>query len=528
MKTDIAILGSGTGGCAAALAAAEAGRSVVMTSPNGWIGGQLTAQMVPPDEHWAVERYGCTRSYRQFRNKVRSYYLNNYPLLPKFRDDPYFNPGGGRVSRLCFEPRVGLAVLWEMLMRHISSGKLKILHYHIPVACQTEADRIQSVELRDLRSGQTVFLEASHYLDATELGDLLPLCGEDYVTGAESQSETGEPHALVGPANPEDVQAFTWCMAISCDHTESPDTDRYRIDPPAQYQRWKNYIPQLTPPWPGHLFSWQTVLPPTLEPFTRELFEQSSNGVCSLWRYRQIISREHFCDSLNTYDTTCVNWPQNDYLEGNVIDKPPHLVEKYLEESRQLTLSLFYWLQNDAPRSDGGQGYGNLFPRPDLTGNHLGLAQEPYFRESRRIKGLFTVTENHVGKEARGGRKAEQFADSVGVGYYRIDLHPSSAGRNYIDLDSLPFQIPLGALIPQKTGNLLAAAKNISVTHIANGCYRLHPVEWNIGEAAGALAAFCLAKNCPARKVWEEQHLVQEFQSMLLKRGVDLEWPTIG
>jgi len=48
--------------------------------------------------------------------------------------------------------------------------------------------------------------------------------------------------------------------------------------------------------------------------------------------------------------------------------------------------------------------------------------------------------------------------------------------------------------------NLLPACKNLGVTHITNGCYRLHPVEWNIGEAVGALAAFCVRKNaCRAR-----------------------------
>src|SRR5439155_18948690 len=87
----------------------------------------------------------------------------------------------------------------------------------------------------------------------------------------------------------------------------------------------------------------------------------------------------------------------------------------------------------------------------------------------------------------------ESFSDSVGVGSYRIDLHPSSGGDNYLDVSSLPFQIPLGALIPRRVENLLPACKNLGVTHITNGCYRLHPVEWNIGEAAGALAAFLRA-----------------------------------
>src|SRR5206468_9538617 len=67
-----------------------------------------------------------------------------------------------------------------------------------------------------------------------------------------------------------------------------------------------------------------------------------------------------------------------------------------------------------------------------------------------------------------------------------IYLHPSSGGDNYIDVSSLPFQIPLGSLIPKRVENLLPACKNLGTTHITNGCYRLHPVEWNIGESAGA------------------------------------------
>src|SRR5204863_5206610 len=135
--------------------------------------------------------------------------------------------------------------------------------------------------------------------------------------------------------------------------------------------------------------------------------------------------------------------------------------------------------------------------RPDLVGTDDGLAKAPYVRESRRIEAEFTVVEQHVGTEIRRRTlktqdvQAEPFADSVGVGSYRIDLHPSTGGDNYIDISSLPFQVPLGALIPRRVENLLPACKNLGTTHITNGCFRLHPVEWAIGEAAGALAAFC-------------------------------------
>jgi len=119
---------------------------------------------------------------------------------------------------------------------------------------------------------------------------------------------------------------------------------------------------------------------------------------------------------------------------------------------------------------------------------------------------------------------AESFPDTVGIGSYRIDLHPSSGGDNYIDVSSLPFQIPLGSLIPQRIENLLPACKNLGTTHITNGCYRLHPVEWNIGESVGALIAYCLAKKEPPRAIRRNEKLLKDYQAELVKAGVELEW----
>ena len=163
--------------------------------------------------------------------------------------------------------------------------------------------------------------------------------------------------------------------------------------------------------------------------------------------------------------------------------------------------------------------------RPDVVGTRDGLTKSPYIRESRRIKALFTIREQDISAAARqGGTCAVQFADSVGIGYYRIDLHPSTGGDNYIDVEALPFQIPLGALIPVRVDNFLAACKNIGTTHITNGCYRLHPVEWNIGEAAGALAARCLATGERPRAIYESTRLREEFQACLVERGIELAW----
>jgi hypothetical protein len=56
-------------------------------------------------------------------------------------------------------------------------------------------------------------LRGDFFADATELGDLLPITKTEYVSGAESQKETGEPHAPEHAA-PANHQAFTCCFAM--------------------------------------------------------------------------------------------------------------------------------------------------------------------------------------------------------------------------------------------------------------------------------------------------------------------------
>jgi hypothetical protein len=145
-----------------------------------------------------------------------------------------------------------------------------------------------------------------------------------------------------------------------------------------------------------------------------------------------------------------------------------------------------------------------------------GLAKALYIRESRRIVGERTVLEQELGTA---------YEDSVGIGAYRIDLHPSTGGDPYIDVACPPFRIPLGALIPVRIENLLAGAKDIATTHVTNGAYRLHPVEWNAGEAAGHLAAFCSGRGTLPRAVRADPALLREFQDELVAAGVELAWP---
>lgn len=530
MHADVLVVGGGTGGVAAALGALRAGRSVILTEEYDWLGGQLTSQAVPPDEHTWIEQFGATASYRALRDGIRDYYRRHYPLTAAARAKPDLNPGAGHVSRLCHEPRVAVAVIEALLAPYRGAGRLTVLQPYRPVAAETDGDRVTSVTVERPGGGEPLVLTAPYVLDATETGELLPLTGTEYVTGFESGAETGEPSAP-DEAQPLNMQAVSYCFAV--DHVDGDHT----IDRPGSYGFWRDYEPEF---WGAPLLSWRAPHPRTLELVEREFTpnpgddplavvadQRRSGGDTNLWTFRRIAARDQFAPGAYASDVTLVNWPMIDYFEAPVVDVPDAAAR--LAEARGLSLSLLYWMQTEAPRPDGGTGFPGLRLRGDVTGGGAdGLAMAPYIRESRRIRAEYTVVEQDLSLDARGGKGAVRYADSAGIGMYRIDLHPSTGRDTYIDVPSSPFEIPLGALLPRRTENLLPAGKNIGTTHITNGCYRLHPVEWNIGEAAGLLAAHCVEHGLTPRAVRNTPRLLQDFQRTLTAHGVELRWPDIS
>ncbi len=522
MKTDVLIIGGSLGGVAAALAAARMGCNVILTEETSWIGGQATTQGIPLDEHPWSERYGRTQSYADFRDGVRDYYRRHYPLTAAARADRNLNPGAGWVSKLCFEPRVGLAVLYEMLAPHLSAGRIVILTRHHPVAVSMEGDHARAVTVLDETSGAQRTLTAPYILDATELGDLLELGRIESVIGAESRDETGEPLAVDGPAEPHEQMVFTHVFAL--DHFPGED---HIIDKPRDYDFWKQArshrgdFPKLTLP---DLFGAQH----------DHLGRPPKPGayVASTWNFRRMLCRDNFVPGAFPSDVTVAIWPINEYHLGVLCGVTPEERRKHLEAARQLSLSTIHWLQTEAPNpATGGQGYPGLRPRGDFFGTGDGLAQAPYIRESRRIKAEFTVLEQHFRTDQPETKNGPvKYPDSVGLSGYRVDIHkPTAPGKPSITEVSHGKhwlqQIPLGALIPVRVENLLPACKNLGVTHVTNGAFRVHPTEWNIGESAGALAAFCLARKLTPRQVRNTPRHLTGFQRELERQGVELDWP---
>jgi hypothetical protein len=536
VRADVVIVGGGLGGVAAAIAVCRSGRTAVLTEETDWLGGQLTSQAVPPDEHPWVEQFGVTASYRALRDGIRDHYRRVYPLRQEAAALPDLNPGAGRVSKLCHEPRVAVAVIDELLQPYRSAGRLTVLLEQRPVAARTDGDRCTDVTVES-PDGRHTRLVGAFVLDATETGEVLPLAGVEHVVGAEARSEHDEPHAPE-TAQPGNQQGITFCFAVS--HHEGED---HTIDRPSMYDFWRSYQPDF---WPAPLLGFLAPDPRTLEAHPRTFepnpdtdplavsADQSADaGDKELWGFRRILARKLFTEGAFDSDICLVNWPLNDYWLKPVIgtgeDRAADsaTAEQAVHEARQLSLSVLYWLQTEAPRADGGTGFPGLKLRDDVTGGEEGLAKAPYIRESRRIKAVTTIREQDVAAEIVGVTGRTRYRDSVGVGSYRLDLHPSTGGDNYVDVPSVPFEIPLGALVPQRVRNLLPAGKDLGTTHITNGCYRLHPVEWNVGEVAGALAVHCIEHGLDPQDVQADDDRFTVFAAELDRAGVERHWPEV-
>jgi hypothetical protein len=510
---EVLVVGGGTGGIAAACAAARAGRRVCLFEETDWVGGQMTAQGVSAlDEHEHIERFGGTRSYYALREAIRRHYR---ALSPALAGQPHPNPGNCWVTRLAFEPRVALDALLAMAAPHIDAGRLRIATRTRVVSAEVAHRRIASVLAVGLDEPRWLRVRPRIVIDATELGDLLPLVGAEYTVGAESKAQTGEPHAQPLEPRAHCVQSFTYTFVL-----ENTGPGRsHVIAKPEKYEHYRDAQPYSLRihVQGGEIYGEETRW------LAYEMLEQAPGTRGGLWTYRRLIDRKNFPTAYPN-DISMLNWPGNDYRDGSLIDRAPLDQARALQDAKRVSLGFLYWLQTEAPRPGGRPGFPEFKPRPDVFDTGDALGKHPYIRECRRIRSLRTILEPDISADCQPGARARHFDDSVGVGWYPIDIHQAGTDDVGTSCRTRPFQIPMGALIPVRIRNLVAGAKNLGTTHITNGCYRLHPVEWNTGEAAGALAAMALEVGRDAADVHADIALRRELQRRLVREGVPLYW----
>jgi|688.fasta_scaffold64088_2 hypothetical protein len=524
---DIAIIGASLGGVLAAWRACEAGRRVVLTSEFAWIGGQLTAQGVPPDEHRLIEVGGASESYLAFRRAMRAHYLALDDFVDNTEMTEGCNPGDGWVSRLCIEPTVALAYLDRLLAPHIKTGRLVLLRDTRLFEADRDGRNIGTVRCQN-GAGEVVSVRASFYLDATDTGQLIRVAGLPYRLGKESHAEFGERDAP-DVADRLDQQPCTVVVAlVRADKPQAPITE------PTSYAKWRQYrLPHY-----GYLLFGNAIPGPVIgKAVELPLFGQGQT--LDLWRYRRVVASRNWRTPRE--DVSLINWAQNDYGITPLLDGP--IPERdVVAAAKELSASLVYWLQTDAPNADGGRGYPTLQLAADMLGTD-GYAQQVYVRESRRIVGLDCLTQSQIlvnpaesGVAVPNAVAVDSNAvvpnsvipfhadNSVGVAWYNMDIHPTCVSGHGINAMVRPFTLPLGCFIARDCDNLIPACKNISVTHLVNAATRTHPTEWLIGEVAALLADYALACGQTPAAIYVDTERVRAFQRKLSATGIPIGW----
>jgi len=521
LRTDVLVAGAGFGGVAAAYAVLRAGHRVVLTDRSAWIGGQATAQAVPPDEHrWVDQGLGATAAYLDVRRQVRDDFRHQPGIAACYRTWAAINPGLG-TSPISAPPAAFHRVLDGLLAPYRTNGSLVEVTGCRPVAVSRHPDgRLDAV--RFATSDSRFDVHATMVVDGSDLGDLLPIAGVGYRIGMERSrgaGGTGELHNPATEPHPEFQQAFTMVLALGW-RPGRPGT-------PIRTSRYRELRHRFT----GLADSHSQIFDPSGDAVADS--DIGHTHVLNLWNYRRVRWSGYFTDPsigdlslLNIHQTDTANPP---LIPATGVDDPWPLSKK-IEVATATTQAGAQYFQTDYPRpGGGGSGFAGLFPAPAATGTPTGIAQFPYVREARRLAARLVLTEGHVGVEQRnrqGRERAATFRDAVAIGAGPIDIHDNGLWPAGMEVSTYPFQIPLRALLPARgPANLLAGGKTVGATHLANGCLRFHVNEWSIGEAAGCAAAWAVRTGRPIASALADADAWRSLTRLLHDAGVQRAWP---
>jgi hypothetical protein len=187
---DFVVMGGGIGGIAAAVTLCAGGRTVIIIEETDRIAGCLTpgdTLYFPGDDF--VDTYGTSKHYRMFRDLMKEWYAKKSRTLPMYLSGDS-SPGG-----FCFTTEAAIDVIDGMLEKYQKRGSLTILFRHKTARVIMNNRRVASVIAIDLDKQTAALIRGWAYIDASPGADLVRMAGVKCRVGAESRSETGEPHA---------------------------------------------------------------------------------------------------------------------------------------------------------------------------------------------------------------------------------------------------------------------------------------------------------------------------------------------
>ena len=450
-ETEVLVIGGTASGICAGLQSSRLGVKTIIAESTPWLGGMLTAAGVSAFDGNHNMPAGI---FGEFRTRLYQHYGGSNKVST------------GWVSNTLFEPHIGDSIFKAMA----KSEKYLQIHYHYELLkVNKEGNTITGVLFHDNQHQKNILIKAKRYIDATELGDVLAAAKIPYDLGMESNDVTKE-NVNKNGAN-DIVQDITYVAVLKDYGTPQPFIDR-----PKNYDSLEFDASNLS------FYKDSTRTKPPVD-------------AIKMLNYGKLPGNKYM-----------LNWPiyGNDiYL--NVVEKTPKERAALLEIAKEQTLRFVYFIQKDL-------GFKNLALADDEFKTKDKLAYYPYYRESRRVKGLSRMVVQHIATPFETEKPL--YRTGIAVGDYPIDHHhkKNTSAPQHLDFFSVPsFNIPISVLIPENHDNIMIAEKSISVSNVVNGTTRLQPCVMQIGQAAGLLAAQSVIDNIEPKNV-----SVRKLQNMLL------------
>ena len=467
VKTDVLIVGGGTAGFVAAIAAARNGAKVIIVEQHDYLGGSHSGGMVmmirsmrhmraPKDPKNLYEKKLMMAQYESsFDDQQVVYSIAQEYLDRMIEVKAAWGKKGHAAARQLFDPEIAKWVIDSMVME----AGVDVWFYSQATDMLMEGNRVKGLVIENLL--ERTEIEAAVTIDTTGDGEVCAAAGAPFEKG-----------------NPTDGLSQPLTLYFNIGGVNFEKSIEYMKANPLEFgQEYVDTILRLI----------RENKPITLLPLKGKIKEAVANG-----------------DYPIPYGLTSVNPETATYL-----NRPMFRNGKFRYESAVINMDMAYNIDTTsrAELTKATIAMRNMAVKMvDFYRKYVPGYEDAYLihtapfigvRDSRRIICDYFLTQEDV-------LSGKAFDDSIGRYGSVVDVHDKD-GKESVRLVEVGgpgwFQIPYRTLLPQGVENLLVAGRCIAADYVAQGATRSQAACMITGQAAGTAAALAIKAGVTPRKV---------------------------